>query len=268
MWTIQDVVALMDPPPASGDAMNTIHEGPGLLPPALRLLAPVGARPPTWVGTSARRCVVGPPAGGAPTNLMSPFAGSRRLYRYKHLRDIPHVENPTMRSLTLTGAALLIGTLLTGCGAESGPTAENFSGFSAEAASVSVRLTFTEPIVPSDKRGDCPVRPEGFCGKGEVIPFGQATEMIDFGAGCGGACDLRTINLAEGSLTLEETFTNFACRGTCQPNPAEPVTGTLTDVIIGGTGIFEGATGTLTGTVQGAGKQSQVKLSGTITLAS
>jgi hypothetical protein len=101
-----------------------------------------------------------------------------------------------------------------------------------------------------------------------VIPFGLAAETIDFGAGCGGACDLRTINLAEGSLILEETFSNAQCRGTCQPNPAEPVSGTLTDVIIGGTGIFEGAAGTLAGSVKAAGKQSQVKLSGTITLSS
>jgi hypothetical protein len=101
-----------------------------------------------------------------------------------------------------------------------------------------------------------------------VIPFGLAAETIDFGAGCGGACDLRTINLAEGSLILEETFSNAQCRGTCQPNPAEPVSGTLTDVIIGGTGIFEGAAGTLAGSVMAAGRQSQVKLSGTITLAS
>jgi hypothetical protein len=163
---------------------------------------------------------------------------------------------------------MLMATLLTGCGAEAGPTAENASGLLADATGLSVSLTFTEPIVPAIKSGNCPVSPEGFCGTGEVIPFGQATEVIDFGAGCGGACDLRTINLAEGSLFLEETFSNFECRGTCHPNPAEPVTGTLTDVVIGGTGIFEGATGTLTGSVKAAGGQSQVKLSGTITLAS
>jgi hypothetical protein len=173
-----------------------------------------------------------------------------------------------MRSLTWTGAAMMIGSLLAGCGSESTQTAENFSGLLADATSVAVRLTFTEPSVPSNKSGDCPVAPEGFCGSGEVMPFGLAAETIDFGAGCGGACDLRTINLAEGSLILEETFSNAQCRGTCQPNPAEPVSGTLTDVIIGGTGIFEGAAGTLAGSVMAAGRQSQVKLSGTITLAS
>jgi hypothetical protein len=141
--------------------------------------------------------------------------------------------------------------------------------FAAQAAAgtqdVRVKMTFTEPVVPELKTG-CSVVPEGFCGKGWVIPFGKANETIEFGAGCGGACDLRTINLASGSIVTEETFSNGACPGSCQQNPAEPASGALTDVVVGGTGIFEGATGTLTGTVRAAGLQSQVKLSGTITL--
>ncbi len=39
-----------------------------------------------------------------------------------------------MRSLTLTGAAVLAAALMTGCGAESGPTAENGLGLAADAA--------------------------------------------------------------------------------------------------------------------------------------
>ena len=131
-----------------------------------------------------------------------------------------------------------------------------------------VSMTFTEPIAPT--ASTCPVAPEGFCGSGEVIPLGHATEIIDFGAGCGGTCDLRTINLAGGSLILEETFSNPSCPGSCQPNPARPGSGTLTDVVIGGTGIYAGATGTLSGTVRSAGGVnapvgvSIIKLSGTI----
>jgi hypothetical protein len=41
---------------------------------------------------------------------------------------MPYGENLTMRSLTLTGAAMLMGTLLTGCGTESGSTVENATG--------------------------------------------------------------------------------------------------------------------------------------------
>jgi hypothetical protein len=140
------------------------------------------------------------------------------------------------------------------------------------ASTISVSMTFTEPVAPAFK-GDCPVFPEGFCGSGEVIPFGHATETIDFGAACGGACDLRTINLAQGSIFIEETFSDFACRGSCHSSPVFPMSGTLTDVIVGGTGTFGGATGELSGTVSAAvgGSQpvgqSQIKLAGTITLA-
>ena len=143
---------------------------------------------------------------------------------------------------------------------------------SAGETTLSLSMTFTEPIAPAFKSDDCLVAPEGFCGRGEVIPFGLATETIDFGAACGGACDLRTITLAEGSIFVEETFSNGECRGSCQPNPANPNTGTLTDVIVGGTGRFQGATGTLAGSVRSSGGvlgpqgESQVQLSGTITL--
>jgi hypothetical protein len=54
---------------------------------------------------------------------MSRFGRKGRGSRYKQLRDAPHLENTTMRSLTvtLTGAAMAA-ALLTGCGTESGPT--------------------------------------------------------------------------------------------------------------------------------------------------
>jgi hypothetical protein len=131
-----------------------------------------------------------------------------------------------------------------------------------------VSMTFAEPIAPTVST--CPVAPEGFCGSGEVIPLGHATETIAFGAGCGGSCDLRTVNLADGSLFLEEAFGDGSCPGVCQPNPASPGSGTLTDVVAGGTGVFAGATGTLSGTVRAAGGivrpagTSTIKLSGTI----
>jgi hypothetical protein len=150
----------------------------------------------------------------------------------------------------------------------SGAPAFNLAAQSTADTRVSVSMTFTESVAPAIKSGDCPVSPEGFCGRGEVIPFGQAIEMIDFGAACGGACDFRTINLPQGSIFIEETFSNFACPGSCHPNPAEPVSGTLTDVIVGGTDLFQGSTGTLAGSVNAAGGESQVQLSGTITLAS
>ena len=133
-----------------------------------------------------------------------------------------------------------------------------------------ISATFSE-IAQVNFHGDCPVFPEGFCGTGEVRPFGHATETIAFGAGCGGTCDLRTITLAEGQLFLEETIVGDCPSGSCHHGPVEGGgTGTITDVVIGGTGLFEGATGVLTGTVKGATSNtrpagaSTVRLSGTI----
>jgi hypothetical protein len=140
-----------------------------------------------------------------------------------------------------------------------------FASPAGASTTIPIKMTFTEPVIPAIKSSDCAVFPEGFCGQGQVIPFGQATETIEFGA-CGEGCDFRTINLAEGSIFIEETFSDPGCPGSCQPNRAEPSSGTLTDVIVGGTGIFEGGTGTLVGTVRAAGPESQIKLSGAITL--
>lgn len=145
-----------------------------------------------------------------------------------------------------------------------------FASPAMASTNTSVKMSFTEPIVQNVRSG-CPALglPDGgFCGTGIVVPYGQATEMIAFGAGCGGGCDLRTVNVAGGSIVMDETFSNPQCPGSCHPNPAEPDTGTLTDVIVSGTGIFAGATGVLTGAVTAAGLQSHVQLSGTIALAS
>ena len=133
-----------------------------------------------------------------------------------------------------------------------------------------ISATFSEPAQVDFHTG-CAVFPDGFCGRGEVVPFGQATETIVFGAGCGGTCDLRTITLAEGQLFVEETAVSNCLRDSCHIHgPIEVVGGTLTDVAVGGTGLFEGATGELTGTVRGAVSNarpagaSTVRLSGTI----
>jgi hypothetical protein len=82
------------------------------------------------------------------------------------------------------------------------------------------------------------------------LPLGPATETIESGAACGGTCDLRTINLAGGSIIAEEF-----------ENPSS-----LDGVIIGGTGVFAGATGTYSGSVRIAhDRVSIVTLTGTLT---
>ena len=133
-----------------------------------------------------------------------------------------------------------------------------------------VSMTFAEPIHPSIT---CPGFPDVSCGKGEVTPLGQATEILVFGAGCGGSCDLRTINLAGGSLIAEETLSDVKCPAVpvdCRPGPLEVGSATVTDTLIGGTGTYAGATGTLSGTIRLEGSNarpagtSTVKLSGAI----
>jgi hypothetical protein len=140
------------------------------------------------------------------------------------------------------------------------------------ATTVPVSMTFTEPLVPAANSG-CDIH-AGACGQGYVNPFGQATETIVFSAcGTDPECDVRTINLAGGSIFIHEFVSNPTCPGVCQPNPAEPASATLTDTIVGGTGQFAGATGNLTGSVTlggGVGTKGgggMIKLSGTITLA-
>src|SRR4051812_40852160 len=109
----------------------------------------------------------------------------------------------------------------------------------------SVKMTFTEPSA-TPYVTNCPVAPEGFCGSGQVIPFGRATETIQFGEGCHGACDLRTVALAGGTLIIEETFSNPLCPSGCS---RDQLHGTLADTVIEGTGVFAHARGSLGGTV-------------------
>jgi len=140
-----------------------------------------------------------------------------------------------------------------------------FASQAMAATTTSVSMTLVEVVVPDTNSG-CFVPEHRLCGHGQVIPYGQVTETIVFGGGCGGSCDLRTITLAGGSITLEETLSNVICPGACQPNPSFPFSGTLTDVVACGTGQFSGASGNLTGSVTTAGKVAVIKLSGAITL--
>jgi hypothetical protein len=66
---------------------------------------------------------------------MSLFTGKGRVHQYEQVHDLSHLENLTMRSLTLTGAAMLAAVLLTGCGSDSDPTAANTAGPLADATS-------------------------------------------------------------------------------------------------------------------------------------
>jgi hypothetical protein len=136
----------------------------------------------------------------------------------------------------------------------------------AGTTSVSTSMTFAEPIIPGQVSG-CPISPmDGLCGSGEVIPFGLAHETVLFGGACAGECDLRTINLAAGSIFTHELFSNPTCPVCGEPGRGQPAAGTVSDSIVGGTGLFAGATGSLSGSVHAAGTAGVAQLSGTIIL--
>ena len=145
-----------------------------------------------------------------------------------------------------------------------------FASPAMASATTPVSMTFTEPFIPS-VNSDCPVLglPNGgVCGNGIFRPFGHATEAIAFGAACGGECDLRTVYVSGGSIVMEEQASNLTECARCHNEHGGPFSATLTDVIVDGTGVFTGASGTLSGTLNGTGLRATVRLSGTITFAS
>jgi hypothetical protein len=77
---------------------------------------------------------------------MSLFTGKGRVHQYEQVRDISHLETLTMRSLTLTGAAMLAAALVTGCGAESGPTAANVPALTADATNTADHSSSITPL--------------------------------------------------------------------------------------------------------------------------
>ena len=68
----------------------------------------------------------------------------------------------------------------------------------------------------------------------------------------------------------DEVFSSPSCPGACNPGHGRgghPGSGTLTDAVVGGSGIFVDAIGdVLTGSVKGAGGSTQIELSGPLTV--
>jgi len=143
-----------------------------------------------------------------------------------------------------------------------------FASQAVAATTVSVSMTLAEPLKAGTPGNSvCPdIGIAVNCGSGEVLPFGHATEEVNIGV-CGEICNIREIDLAQGSITLLETVTNFSCPGVCGSHSfGPPGSISIADVVIGGTGLFAGATGNLTGAVGVGGWGGHVTLTGTITL--
>jgi hypothetical protein len=162
-----------------------------------------------------------------------------------------------MRSLRLlmAGAAVLIAAV----SATAAPAS----------SSVAVTIKLVEPLeAPPFTFPTCPdVGVDVNCGTGEFRPFGQASEVVSIGA-CGDNCTIRWITVQGGTILLRETVRDASCPGACvsQWPHGGPFGGTLTADVIDGSGIFAGATGTLTGSLKAAAWEAQITYSGTITL--
>ena len=74
---------------------------------------------------------------------MSLFTGKGRVHQYEQVHDLSNLETLAMRSLTLTGAAMLAAGLLTGCGSDSDPTAVNLPARTADATDPNTADHFT-----------------------------------------------------------------------------------------------------------------------------
>jgi hypothetical protein len=125
---------------------------------------------------------------------------------------------------------------------------------SAAPAAASTTVSVTGSFAEAPLVSGCTVT-DGLCGRGVLRPLGSVTETIEFNA-CGVLCDVRTINLANGSIFAQEL--------------EHPPAGGITGMFIGGTGDFVNASGTYTATVR-FGRDplevsaSQVTLTGTLT---
>jgi hypothetical protein len=182
-----------------------------------------------------------------PTVSAGPVLAGFRIERWK---------GELMRKLLLVGGLLAISLVVV--------------SQAIAATTVPVSMTLAEPLKAGTPGNSvCPdIGLAVNCGSGEVHPFGHATEEVNIGV-CGDTCNIREIDLPQGSIVLLETVTDFSCPAVCGSKSfSPPGTISIADVVIGGTGLFAGATGTLSGTVGVGGWHGQVQLTGTITLDS
>jgi hypothetical protein len=147
------------------------------------------------------------------------------------------------------------------------------AGPAGASTTVAWNAILAEPIGgPLQSPFECP--PDSGCasGSGEVIGLGQVQDLVVF-FGCGSECDVRTLTFADGStIVMHEVFSNEQNPGNSNhPTPrsrakyGNPLSGDLSDTIVGGTGLFAGASGTASGTVKVAGGIATSRLSGTVT---
>ena len=134
--------------------------------------------------------------------------------------------------------------------------------------------TFVEPFGgPVNTPFECP--PGTSCGTANLGQLGHGSSVVVFGA-CGATCSVRTITLVDGSQLVIFEYGDLA--GFTSPGnsvqqgyiafglPGNPQFLPITLTIMGGTGQFEGASGTATGTVKVAGGIAIITVTGAIIL--
>ena len=128
---------------------------------------------------------------------------------------------------------------------------------------IAYQATFVE-----NGAGQVTCQPGTACGSATISGFGHvAFQSIVFDA-CGPNCNIRTITFDDGStLLIQESITGTVSPGSSASAGANaPIFLEISQTILGGTGIFEGATGSGTGRVNLAAG-AIIHASGTITLA-
>ena len=131
--------------------------------------------------------------------------------------------------------------------------------------------TFVEPYGgPNQTPFGC--APGTSCGSANMSGVGHATSVIVFNA-CGLGCHIRTVTFDDGSTLVirEEAQGTFTSPGNSGTHgyigfglPGNPQFQEITQTIVGGTGRFEGATGSGAGTVKVAGGAAIITTSGTL----
>ncbi len=126
----------------------------------------------------------------------------------------------------------------------------------------SYQATFVEN---AGGQATCP--PGTSCGSATISGFGHvAYQIIRFNE-CGANCNIRTITFDDGStLLIQESVTRIVSPGnSARAGANAPIFLEISQTILGGTGIFDGATGSGTGRVNTAA-DAIIHTSGTITL--
>jgi hypothetical protein len=145
---------------------------------------------------------------------------------------------------------------------------------SSAATVLDFHATFVEPAGgPVNTPFECP--PGTSCGTANLGLLGHGSSVVAFGA-CGPTCSIRTITLVDGSQLVIFEFADisgFASPGNSGEHgytafglPGNPQFLAVTLTVMGGNGVFEGASGTATGAVKVAGGVAIITVSGTIIL--